>query len=397
VVTNQTPQFNACVPDIPATYKDVKCYDLTKTKTDKGYNLIKEEVCHNYQVSGGTPGINGNCVVNDFWASPLALDLDGNGVTTSDTNWEFNLDGTGVKTWKGSLDKSDGFLVFDKNNDGIAGDGTELFGNYTAAGDGDHADGLEALRVYAEQYLPGSSADGLNEAEIAILENEHYFRVQITDTDGNPQLVKPSSLGITKFNLNPDPSLESFTDKNGVYHNPRTFFTMNGVENTNLDDLWFQQVDSNDAAASTSSTSTGTTETVDDSAVLEQDVTTTADEPVKQQYDPLPWERNNYANPWLYNNSAYGAPPTLPPAPNFGLDPLMMQMMSAMSGMGGMMPGYQQQQFQAQQQMQRQVQEMMMNFYLQALIASFMPQLGGQQYQSPVAQQQPVANPFSFY
>lgn len=354
-VTTNTPKFDACVPDIPATYKEVKCFDLTKTKEDKGYNLVKEEVCHNYQVSGGTPGINGNCVVNDFWVSPLALDLDGNGVTTSDTNWNFNLDGTGVKTWKGSLDKGDGFLVFDENNDGVANTGRELFGNYLAAGDGDHADGLEALRAYADQYLPGASADGvLNEAEIAQLENNFNFRVQITDADGNPQLVTPSSLNITKFNLNPNPSLESYTDKNGVYHNPRTFFTMNGVENTNLDDLWFQQVDSNSAATTT--TDSTTTTATDSSTAVDDAETAVADKPQRPP-NPQAWERN----PWLYNNAAYGAPPPMPQAPNFGMDPLMMQMMSALSGMMPNSSYAYQQQLQVQQQAQ--AQQMQAQFY----------------------------------
>ncbi|MDH4378536.1 MAG: hypothetical protein QE263_01335 [Vampirovibrionales bacterium] len=409
VVTTTMPKSDAKVPDVPATYKEVKCFDLTKTKEEKGYNLIKEEVCHNYQVSGGTPGINGNCVVNDYWASPLALDLDGNGnVDTSATNWKFDLDGTGVKTWKGSLDKGDGFLVFDKDGDNTLDDGSELFGNITAAGDGDHKDGLEALRAYAEQYLPGSSADGLNEAEIAILENEHYFRVQITDSDGNPQLVKPSSLGITKFNLNPDPSLESFTDDNGVYHNPRTFFTMNGVENTNLDDLWFQQVVTDDAVSNTT-TNTATSSSdefdEDDEVVLDDDITAEEKPPRRK---PQPWERNNYQNPWLYNNQ-YNQGGYNMPTPDFnqnfnqswgapyGGDP-MMQMMSMMSSMAGASPYgvYQQQQMQQQAQAQ-QMQQMMMNFYLQALIASLMPQLSGQQYQSPVPQQQQYKNPFSFY
>ncbi|MFN8614698.1 MAG: hypothetical protein U0003_02150 [Vampirovibrionales bacterium] len=229
------PKYDACVPGSDPQYKDVPVGKFQQ-KTDC-YELKKEV----YNVDGTTPGLSGKCV-NGSAASPLALDLNGDGVKTTANPWQFNLDGTGVKTWNASLDKNDAWMVFDKDGDNTLDDGTELFGNHTAVGDGQHDDGLQALRAYADQYLPGASADGvLSAAEIAQLENQFNFRIQIMDSQGNPQLVKPSTLGITQFSLNPDPNRLPFTDANGVYHNPRTFFNQNGVAK-DLDDLWFKEV-----------------------------------------------------------------------------------------------------------------------------------------------------------
>ena len=53
--------------------------------------------------------------------SPLVLDLDGDGVETTNVNdqWVvFDLDGDGVKNRTGWAGADDGFLVFDRNGDG---------------------------------------------------------------------------------------------------------------------------------------------------------------------------------------------------------------------------------------------------------------------------------------
>ena len=83
-------------------------------------------------------------------SDPLTLDLDGDGLETVgiDPNNPilFDQDGDGVSNATGWIKPDDGFLVFDRNGDGLINNGTELFGDSTplAAG-GKAADGFAAL------------------------------------------------------------------------------------------------------------------------------------------------------------------------------------------------------------------------------------------------------------
>jgi Ca2+-binding RTX toxin-like protein len=81
---------------------------------------------------------------------PLILDLTGNGLETVGVSAVnpiyFDHDGDGVKTNTGWLLPSDGFLVMDRNGNGLIDNGIELFGDSTPRYLGGHAsDGFEAL------------------------------------------------------------------------------------------------------------------------------------------------------------------------------------------------------------------------------------------------------------
>ena len=64
--------------------------------------------------------------------SPLILDLN-NGVLSQSLQQgvRFDLFGQGQSVTTGWLDPGDGFLVLDRNLDGVINDGTELFGDAT--------------------------------------------------------------------------------------------------------------------------------------------------------------------------------------------------------------------------------------------------------------------------
>ncbi|QMT36517.1 hypothetical protein [Neisseria wadsworthii] len=71
-----------------------------------------------------------------FFTDPLTLDLDGDGIETVGTNAYkgalFDHDKDGIQTATGWVASDDGFLVIDRNEDGIINNGNELFGdNYT--------------------------------------------------------------------------------------------------------------------------------------------------------------------------------------------------------------------------------------------------------------------------
>ena len=80
--------------------------------------------------------------------SPIILDLDGNGVKTTNKSAgiHFDLDGNKFAETTGWVDKSDGLLVLDKNGNGTIDNGSELFGNNTLLNNGSKAaNGFAAL------------------------------------------------------------------------------------------------------------------------------------------------------------------------------------------------------------------------------------------------------------
>jgi hypothetical protein len=83
-----------------------------------------------------------------FLASPIMLDLDGDGVRTVSAadGVSFDLFGDGKSAQWGWAAGGDGFLVMDLNGDGQINDGRELFGQGTRLADGSRAaDGYVAL------------------------------------------------------------------------------------------------------------------------------------------------------------------------------------------------------------------------------------------------------------
>lgn len=81
---------------------------------------------------------------------PLTLDLDGDGLETVgiDPNNPilFDHDGDGIKTATGWVAPDDGFLVLDRNGNGLIDNGTELFGDSTPLyGGGTAVDGFASL------------------------------------------------------------------------------------------------------------------------------------------------------------------------------------------------------------------------------------------------------------
>jgi hypothetical protein len=84
-------------------------------------------------------------------ATPLVLDLNGDGVQTNAVNQgvAFDIQGTGQLNKTGWTDGHDGLLALDLNHDGIINNATELFGSGTLLADGSQAsDGFAALTAY---------------------------------------------------------------------------------------------------------------------------------------------------------------------------------------------------------------------------------------------------------
>ena len=102
------------------------------------------------QVGGCPTNFNGAQNIRPVYRDPLTLDLDGDGIETiaaSVTNPVlFDHDGDGLKTGTGWISPDDGFLVMDRNNNGVIDSGRELFGDSTLLYTGGAAaDGFAAL------------------------------------------------------------------------------------------------------------------------------------------------------------------------------------------------------------------------------------------------------------
>lgn len=96
--------------------------------------------------------------------SPLILDLNNDGIHTTDLGWpvRFDIDSDGVPELTGWTlpDSGDAFLWLDLNRNGVADSGLELFGDATLLPDGTFArHGFEALAVYDSPDF-GGNGDG---------------------------------------------------------------------------------------------------------------------------------------------------------------------------------------------------------------------------------------------
>jgi len=108
-----------------------------------------------------------NTTYRIVWVSdPLALDLDGDGLETVGVNGAnsvyFDQDGDGIKNATGWVKGDDGFLVLDRNGNGLIDDGSELFGENTTLGSG--AQAAEGFAALSDQ---DSNQDGVIDASDA--------------------------------------------------------------------------------------------------------------------------------------------------------------------------------------------------------------------------------------
>lgn len=111
---------------------------------------------------------------------PLVINLDSNITSVSDQKFFFDLDVDGDEESISFAGKGSGFLAFDKNNDGVINDGSELFG--TKSGDG-----FKDLAVYDE--------DGNGWID----ENDSIFnklKVWTKDDEGNDLLIDLKSADV---------------------------------------------------------------------------------------------------------------------------------------------------------------------------------------------------------
>jgi len=132
---------------------------------------------------------------NDFYAngSPIAIDLDGDGVETisiGQSGIDFDVTGDGVAERTGWLSPDDAFLVMDRNGNKKIDGVNEMFGGLNR-GDG-----------FAELALLDSNGDGvINKKDKDFSSLRLWQDKNSNGTTDKGELLKPKSLGITELSL----------------------------------------------------------------------------------------------------------------------------------------------------------------------------------------------------
>ncbi|MDD6573137.1 MAG: hypothetical protein PUF12_12200 [Thermoflexaceae bacterium] len=129
---------------------------------------------------------------------PLVINLDSSPVSVSDQTFFFDIDCDGKEDEISSLGAGNGFLAYDKNNDGIINDGSELFG--TRSGNG-----FYDLSQYDED------GNGWIDEADAIFE---HLKIWTKDEDGNDRLISLKDADVGAIYLGNTRTPFSMTDPN---------------------------------------------------------------------------------------------------------------------------------------------------------------------------------------
>ena len=169
---------------------------------------------------------------------PLTLDLNNNGLETLPVNATnpvyFDLTGEGVQSSVGWVAPNDGFLVLDRNGDGLINDGTELFGDATPAYEagtttpttGKTADGFAAL---AQEDTNGDGIVNSGDANFANLRVWQDLNQDGVSQDG--ELKTLAELGIESFNVTSINHSQLLANGNQIA-DTGTFTRMDGTSGT---------------------------------------------------------------------------------------------------------------------------------------------------------------------
>jgi hypothetical protein len=195
--------------------------------------------------------MSGNQVDALFAATPIVLDLDGNGIQTTAAaqGVQFDLNATGKTQQWGWSDGKDGLLTLDRNQNGVIDDGSELFGSGVQLASGRRAaDGYIAMR---ELDLNG---DGLLDAKDAAFDDLRVWVDRNLDgLSAAAELLSLSELSIVSLDLQATKGDEmNAGNLIGLVSN---YTLADGSQNT-LADVWFSKQAQPDDAPPTENAST---------------------------------------------------------------------------------------------------------------------------------------------
>ena len=170
----------------------------------------------------------------DSTATPLILDLDGDGVETlsKEAGTKFDIDADGDKDKTGWVGADDGLLVRDINNDGIINDASELFGEHTIKEDGSKAkDGFEAL-----SELDSNNDGVINKEDDAFDELQVWKDLNSDGITNDGELISLAEANIKEISL--EHKVDGTVD-NGNTIGLKGSYTNSEGEKEEISDVWF--------------------------------------------------------------------------------------------------------------------------------------------------------------
>src|SRR5712692_4965192 len=169
--------------------------------------------------------------------SPIVLDLDGDGVETTNIGAGafFDLDANGFAEKTGWVGKDDGLLVWDRNGDSRIDSGRELFGNETLLASGEKAaNGFVALAELDTNH------DGALDASDAAFANLKVWKDADGDGLSSPdELISLADAGVASINIGYSNS--SYVDPQGNTHRQVGSFSRTDGTSGTATDVWFQR------------------------------------------------------------------------------------------------------------------------------------------------------------
>ena len=161
--------------------------------------------------------------------SPLAIDLDGDGIATYalKNGVYFDIDSDGFAEKMAWINGKDALLAIDKNGNGVIDNATELFGDLTAT------NGFEALKAL------DSNGDGIIDANDIAWEQLLLWQDAINDgVSQENELITAADAGIAYIELNY--KNQDVTDENGNQHRQTATVHWQDGHTTVIEDIWFQ-------------------------------------------------------------------------------------------------------------------------------------------------------------
>ncbi len=168
-------------------------------------------------------------------ASPLVLDLNGNGIDTTGFNSGIYFDnqGDGFRELTGFVASSDGLLVLDKNRDGKINDGRELFGNSTLL-----ANNTKAANGFAALAELDSNIDGkINASDVAFNQLQVWRDLNQNGATDAGELFSLADAGVAEIGLSYSHSTQ--IDQFGNALNQVGSYTTTTGASRNITDVWF--------------------------------------------------------------------------------------------------------------------------------------------------------------
>ena len=193
---------------------------------DGTYKLYTEDAAGNLSAAANT-------TITICTATPLVLDLNGDGIHTTSINKGvlFDVNADGQPSISGWTDGKDGLLTLDLNGDGKINDGEELFGNGTNTVNGKASDGYAALSQY------DLNTDGVIDTKDAVFSKlQVWVDANVDGVTDAGELHSLTDLSIASLHLQ---TLASTQTDNGNTLAMTSSWTANDGTLHNMADVWF--------------------------------------------------------------------------------------------------------------------------------------------------------------